>query len=99
MNKSELIDSLAEKADLSKAAAARAIDALIDTIVSEVAKGGEVSLVGFGKFASSNRAARTGRNPATGAELKIPASRVAKFTVGASFKETVAKTKPKAKKK
>lgn len=97
MNKSELIDILAEKADLSKAAAARALDALVDAVVTEVAQGGDVTLVGFGKFSSSQRAARVGRNPATGAELKIPASRVAKFSVGATFKETVAKAKPKKK--
>lgn len=99
MNKSELIDTLATKADLPSAAAGRALDALIDSIQTAVAGGDSVTLVGFGTFKSSHRAARAGRNPQTGKEIQIAAATVPKFTAGAKFKAAVAKPKAKAKKK
>lgn len=97
MTKTELIEALASRADLTKAAAAKALDALLDVVVAEVAKGEAVVLVGFGTFKSSERAARTGRNPQTGAELKIAASTVPRFTAGAGFKSAVAAGKKKKK--
>ncbi|MDE2344104.1 MAG: HU family DNA-binding protein [Betaproteobacteria bacterium] len=97
MNKSELIDAIAKDADLSKAAAERALSATIDAVVKAVAKGDTVTLVGFGTFKSSKRAARTGRNPQTGKELKIAATTVPRFTAGASFKAAVAGKKAKKK--
>jgi DNA-binding protein HU-beta len=99
MNKSELIDAIAKDADLSKAAAGNFLDALIKAIVKSVAKGDPVSLIGFGTFKSSKRAARTGRNPQTGKELKIAATTVARFTAGAGFKAAVSGKKAAAKKK
>ena len=89
MNKSELIESAAAEADISKAAAGRALDAILDAVTKAVAKGDTVTLVGFGTFKSSQRAARTGRNPQTGAELKIPARRVARFRPGAELKKAL----------
>ncbi|MBU6505126.1 MAG: HU family DNA-binding protein [Betaproteobacteria bacterium] len=97
MNKSELIDAIAKDADLSKAAAERALSATIDAVVKAVAKGDSVTLVGFGTFKSSKRAARTGRNPQTGKEIKIAATTVPRFTAGASFKAAVAGKKAKKK--
>jgi DNA-binding protein HU-beta len=99
MNKSELIDVTATEADISKAAAGKALDAILAAVVKAVAKGDSVTLVGFGTFKSSKRAARTGRNPQTGAELKIAASTVPRFTAGAGFKSAVAGKKAAAKKK
>lgn len=90
MNKSELIEAVAKEADLSKAAAGAFLDATIAAVTKAVAKGDSVTLVGFGTFKSSKRAARTGRNPATGKEIKIPATTVARFTAGAGFKAAVA---------
>lgn len=89
MNRSELIEVLATKSDISKAAAGRVLDALIDTIQTTVKKGDSVSLVGFGTFKSAKRAARVGKNPQTGAALKIAAATVPKFTAGATFKAVV----------
>lgn len=97
MNKSELIEALATKAELSKAAAGRALDVLVEEIVTAVAKGDSVTLVGFGTFKSADRAAREGKNPKTGETLKIKATTVPKFSAGASFKEQVT-NKGKAKK-
>ena len=97
MNKSELIDALAAKTELSKAAAGQSIDALVEIITTAVAKGDDVALVGFGTFKSAKRAARTGRNPQTGAALKIAASTVPKFTAGAAFKAAVSGKKAAAK--
>lgn len=97
MNKSELIDAVAAKADLSKAAAGRAVDALVEEIVTAVSKGDPVALVGFGTFKAVARAAREGKNPQTGEKIKIKATTVPKFTAGAAFKEKVA-SKGKAKK-
>jgi DNA-binding protein HU-beta len=100
MNKSELIEIIAKDADLSKAAAASALDAITGAIVKAVSKGDTATLIGFGTFKSSKRAARKGRNPATGAEIKIAASTVPRFTAGATIKAAVAgKKKAAAKKK
>lgn len=90
MNKSELIDALAAKTDTTKAAAGQAIDALIDIITAEVAKGEDVTLIGFGTFKASQREARTGRNPKTGEALSIAATTVPTFKAGAGFKAAVA---------
>ena len=95
MNKSELIDAMAAGADISKAAAGRALDAAVAAITTAVSKGDSVTLVGFGSFKSAKRAARTGKNPKTGAAIKIPATTVPKFSAGASFKAAVAKKKKK----
>lgn len=95
MNKSELIAAVAEESDISKAAAGRALDALTSTIVGAVAKGDSVTLVGFGTFKSTPRAAREGKNPKTGEKIKIAATVSPKFSAGASFKAAVA---PKRKK-
>ena len=89
MNRADLIAILAAKNDLSKVAANAVLDTLIDTIQTAVKKGDAVQLVGFGTFKSAKRAARTGKNPSTGAALKIPASTVPKFTAGAKFKAVV----------
>lgn len=98
MNKSELIEATAKAADISKAAADRALSAAIDAVVKAVAKGETVTLVGFGTFKAAKRAARTGKNPKTGAPLRIPATTVPKFTAGASFKAAVAGKKAAKKK-
>lgn len=89
MNKSELIDQIASSADISKAAAARALDAAIDAVKSTLKNGGEVSLVGFGTFYAGDRAARSGRNPQTGASIKIEAAKVPKFRAGKGLKDAV----------
>lgn len=97
MNKSELVEAIAKTAELTKADAERALNATIDAVVKAVAKGDTVTLVGFGTFKSVKRAARTGRNPATGAALKIAASTSPKFTAGATFKAAVAGKKAQKK--
>ena len=89
MNRSELIEILATKSDISKASAGRVLENLIETIQLTVKKGDTVSLVGFGTFKAVKRAARTGKNPRTGEALKIAAATVPKFTAGATFKEMV----------
>ena len=98
MNKSELIDAVAERAELSKAAVNKAIDAFTEVITNVISKGTPVALIGFGTFKTVNRAARTGKNPKTGAPLKIAAKAVPKFTAGAGLKAAVAGKKPAAKK-
>ncbi|MDR1887820.1 MAG: HU family DNA-binding protein [Zoogloeaceae bacterium] len=96
LNKSELIEALAARSDLSKAAATNALNGLLEVITETLVKGDGISLVGFGAFSVSERAARTGRNPQTGATLKIPASRVVKFSAGAKLKDALnSKTKKK----
>ena len=95
MNKSDLIDAMATQAEVSKAAAGRALDAAIAAITATVAKGDNVTLVGFGTFKSAKRAAREGKNPKTGEKIKIPATTVPKFSAGASFKAAVAPKKKK----
>lgn len=97
MNKSELVEVAAKDAEISKAAAERALSAMIGAIVKAVSKGDSVTLVGFGTFKSAKRAARTGKNPKTGATLKIPATTVPKFSAGAGFKAAVAGKKAKKK--
>lgn len=89
MNKTELIDHIAESADLSKAAAARAVDALITAVKTTLKKNGTVTLVGFGTFSVGKRAARTGRNPRTGDAIKIKAAKVPKFKPGKALKDAV----------
>jgi DNA-binding protein HU-beta len=96
MNKSELVDVLSVKTDVSKAAAGKSIDALMEIITATVAKGDDVALIGFGTFKPSQRAARAGKNPKTGEALKIAATTVPTFKAGAAFKAAVA---PKKKKK
>ena len=98
MNKTELIEALAAKCDISKAAAGNAIDGLVEVITETLAKGDSISLIGFGTFSVGERAARVGRNPQTGAELKIAASKVAKFSAGAKLKAAVNASKAKKKK-
>ncbi len=87
VNKSELIDHIAKQADLSKAAAGRALEAMIGGVKSTLKKNGSVSIAGFGTFAVTKRAARTGRNPRTGAAIKIKATKVAKFRPGKALRE------------
>ncbi|GAA6204585.1 HU family DNA-binding protein [Thalassotalea sp. SU-HH00458] len=89
MNKGQLVDKIAESADISKAAAGRTIDSLIGAVTSELASGGDVALVGFGTFKVSARAARKGRNPQTGAEIQIAASNVPSFKAGKALKDSV----------
>jgi DNA-binding protein HU-beta len=89
VNKSELIDHIANQADISKAAAGRALEAVIGGVKSTLKKGGSVSLVGFGTFSVSKRAARTGRNPRTGASIKIKAAKVPKFRAGKALKDAL----------
>ena len=98
MNKSELIDAIAESTELSKVASGKALDAVIETIVKAVAKGDGVSLVGFGSFKAAARAAREGKNPKTGEKIEIAATTVPKFSAGATFKATVAAANTKKKK-
>ena len=93
MNKSDLIDAIAAGAEISKAAAGRALDTLVETVTKAVAKGDQVTLVGFGSFKAAKRAARVGKNPKTGAAIKIAATTVPKFSAGAGFKAAVAKKK------
>ena len=99
MNKSELIDAIAESTELSKVASGKALDAVIETIVKAVAKGDGVSLVGFGSFKAAARAAREGKNPKTGEKIKIAATTVPKFSAGATFKAAVAEASKCKKKK
>ncbi|MGB9710148.1 MAG: HU family DNA-binding protein [Thermodesulfovibrio sp.] len=89
MTKAELVSKIAGKAELTKAEAAKALDATIDAIKEALKKGDKVTLVGFGSFYVSKRKARKGRNPRTGQEIKIPATKVPKFTAGKSLKEAV----------
>ena len=89
MNRSELIETIAKNADLSKAAAERALQAVTSAVQATLKKGGSVSLVGFGSFTAVKRAARTGRNPRTGASVKIKARKVPKFTPGKALKDAL----------
>lgn len=91
MNKTELIDAIASDADISKAGAQRVLDSLINNVTKAVTNGDTVQLVGFGSFSSGKRAARVGRNPRTGEELKIAAAKTVKFTAGKGFKDAVNK--------
>lgn len=89
MNKSELVEAIAESADISKASAGRALDGMIEAITNAVASGDTVSLVGFGSFSVRERPARTGRNPQTGESITIKASKSPAFKAGKAFKDAV----------
>ncbi len=89
MNKSDLIDAIAESAGLSKADAGRALDATVDAVTGALKKGQSVSLVGFGTFSVRDRAARTGRNPRTGETIQIAASKNPAFKAGKALKDAV----------
>lgn len=89
MNKTELIEHIAAQADISKASATRAFDAALDAISTSLKKDEAVTLVGFGSFYVTTRAARSGRNPRTGAALDIRAARVPKFRAGKGLKDAV----------
>ena len=89
MNKSELIDHIAQQADISKAAASRALEAAIDAITDTLKKGDSVSLVGFGTFVATEREARTGRNPRTGVAIKIAKAKVPKFRPGKALNDAL----------
>jgi len=89
MNKTELIDQIAEAAEISKAAAGRALDATVAAVKVSLKKGDTVSLIGFGTFYVGDRAASTGRNPRTGTALKIKAAKVPKFRAGKGLKDAV----------
>jgi DNA-binding protein HU-beta len=89
MNKGELVDKIAKDAKVSKVQATNALNSAIDGVTAALKKGSKVTLVGFGTFSVSSRKARTGRNPQTGAAIKIPAKRVTKFVAGAELKKAV----------
>ena len=89
MNKSELIDAIAAHADISKAAASKALDGLISAVTDTLKKGEDVTLVGFGTFYVGERAERSGRNPKTGETIKIPAARSPKFRAGKALKDAL----------
>ncbi len=89
MNRTELINDVAGRADLTKTDAARALGAVLDAVAESLAKGESVSLLGFGNFSVSRREARTGRNPQTGAEIFIPARNLVKFSAGKGLKDAV----------
>jgi len=89
MNKMELIEAVAKKADISKAAAGRAVESFTDAISKSLKKGQKVTLVGFGTFSVSKRKARKGRNPRTGEAIKIPAGKTPKFSAGKTLKQAV----------
>ena len=94
MNKSQLVDALANSADITKAKAAHVLDALLDLITTAIAQGQSVALIGFGTFKTALRRAREGRNPATGAKIHIPTVRLPKFHAGAVLKGVVAGKRP-----
>ncbi len=89
MNKSELIEAVAQSADLSKASATRAVDAVVEAVTNALKENDTVSLVGFGTFSVRERAARSGRNPRTGETIKISASKVPSFKAGKALKDAV----------
>ncbi|MBK93185.1 MAG: DNA-binding protein HU [Rickettsiales bacterium] len=89
MNKNDLINKVSDDTNLSKADSTKAVDAIFDTITSELKNGGDVRLIGFGTFLVSKRKATTGRNPRTGAEIQIPEANVPKFRAGKALKESV----------
>ncbi|RJX32817.1 MAG: HU family DNA-binding protein [Oxalobacter sp.] len=89
MNKTELVEHIAKTADISKAASARALEAMVGAVEMTLKKNGSVTLVGFGTFSVGKRAARTGRNPRTGEAIKIKAAKVPKFRAGKALKDAV----------
>ncbi len=93
MNKGDLIDKISAGTGINKTQAGAAIDTLVDSITGALRKGDRVALVGFGTFSTSQRKARNGRNPQTGATIKIAARKVAKFTPGAELKKAVNRTR------
>ena len=97
MNKAELVSAMAKEAGITKGQAERALNCMQTSVVDAIRKGEKVTLVGFGTFSSVQRKARTGRNPQTGSEIKIPAKRVPKFAAGIQLRE--AATKGRARKK
>ena len=92
MNKGEFVEALADRLDVSRAQADRALSAVLDIVAEQLGKGEKVAFTGFGSFEVSERAARTGRNPQTGAAIEIAASSVPKFTAGATLKAAVNKS-------
>ena len=86
MTKSDIIEAMAEGADISKAAAGKALDAMITSITKTLKKNNKVTMVGFGTFSATKRKARKGRNPRTGEAIKIPAAKLPKFSAGKAFK-------------
>ena len=99
MNKTELVAAISEKTELTKKDSEKALKALIDVVAEELKKGEKVQLVGFGTFEVSERAARTGKNPQTGAEIKIAACKAPKFKAGKALKDVVNTPAKKSKKK
>jgi DNA-binding protein HU-beta len=93
MNKADLVDRIAANGDMSKGQAAGAIDTAVDSITTALKKGERVALIGFGTFSVTQRKARNGRNPQTGATIKIAARRVAKFTPGTDLRKAVNRSK------
>ncbi len=91
MNKSELVDAMAKKSGLSKKDTEAALGAFTETVANALKKGDKVQLIGFGTFEVTRRAAREGKNPQTGAKIKIPASKAPKFKAGKALKDTVNK--------
>ncbi|CAB3759696.1 HU family DNA-binding protein [Paraburkholderia solisilvae] len=89
MNKQDLINQVSASTSESKTSIAQTIDAILDAVTQAVTRGDTVQLIGFGTFSSGERAERTGRNPATGAEMKIPAAKTVKFSAGKAFKDAV----------
>ncbi len=89
MNKSDLVDAMAEDAGISKAAAKKALDSFTDNVSDSLGKGNRISLVGFGTFSTSERSAREGRNPQTGKKIQIAAKTVVKFKAGSDLNEKV----------
>jgi len=89
MNKTELVAAIASESGLTKADAARALEATVSTITKTMSSGDSVAIIGFGTFKVGDRAARVGRNPQTGAEMQIPAARVPKFSAGKGLKDAV----------
>jgi len=89
MTKDQLVEMMAQKADISKRSAADALDAFVEAVTKTLQKGDKLTLTGFGTFSISKRAARAGVNPKTGAKIKIPAMKVAKFKAGKALKDAV----------
>lgn len=89
MNKTDLINAVAERSELSKKDAAKAVDAVFDSVMDSLARGEKVQIIGFGNFEVRERSARKGRNPQTGEEIEIPASKVPAFKAGKALKEAV----------